>query len=328
MQRLQSNIQIGDFIFDFVTDITVESTWEMFTDTGEITIPRKVQFEGEDISTLFKKGDKVSAQLGYFPNLNDTFQGVISELHIETPIRFEIQDYMWLFKQFTMTKSFKDLKLQELLDFVLESYNASDIKASTGIDIVFETTADVNTGMGKFRINRATGAKVFEEIKNKFGLTTFVRGNTFYIGIAYPFVDTSETHNILFERNIISDDLQFQNEDDIKLKVKAISINDDNEKIEVEVGDPDGDERTQYFYNLSESDLTEQANRRIEKLKFNGYKGSFETFGDPLIKHGDKINLTSNKLPDRDGVYQVSKVTTSFGQSGYRQNVELDLKLS
>jgi hypothetical protein len=69
------------------------------------------------------------------------------------------------------------------------------------------------------------------------------------------------------------------------------------------------------------------ADEEIERLRYEGYRGTFTTFGAPRIEHGDVIDLRSDAYPERDGRYLVRAVTTTFGVGGFRQEVTLDSKI-
>jgi len=125
---------------------------------------------------------------------------------------------------------------------------------------------------------------------------------------------------------VIDNDLIWKNEDETKIKLKAISMLPDNKKIEIEVGDSDGEQRTAHYYDLTEKTLKTIAESEIKKFKFSGFRGGFTMFGSPRIKHGDVIVLKSYKLPERNGTYFVDTVETTFGQNGFRQKIELGRK--
>ena len=97
----------------------------------------------------------------------------------------------------------------------------------------------------------------------------------------------------------------------------------------LEVGDPEGEQRTYHFYNISDKKQLEKvATEKLKASKYTGFKGVFETFGQPLLHHGDRLKMTSTKLPERDGVYLVKSVKRSFSVSGgYRQIFELGFKV-
>lgn len=84
------------------------------------------------------------------------------------------------------------------------------------------------------------------------------------------------------------------------------------------------------------------AKRRLEITKYDGFRGSFTTFGDQLfegfssrdntggfVRHGDTINLEEQERVFKLGIikghqtYFVDGVTYSFGEGGFRQNIQL-----
>ena len=122
--------------------------------------------------------------------------------------------------------------------------------------------------------------------------------------------------------NIISDQsLEQQQAENIRLRIKAISLMPNNKKIKVEVGDADGEHRTLHTYNKTESELKAWAEQEIKRLKRDGLKGSFTTFGAKIV---DKLTAIGIKIDgEKKGVYQVSKNVIKYGTSGYRQEITL-----
>jgi hypothetical protein len=107
------------------------------------------------------------------------------------------------------------------------------------------------------------------------------------------------------------------------LKAKAISWQADNTKIEVEVGDPDGEQRTLHFYGLNKEQLEIRAKAELEKYKYTGYYGNFTTFGEPAIEKGDVVSFIGNKYHP-DGKYLCKELKIKFGTAGYRQAITPD----
>jgi len=314
MVRLSCKIVIGKFVFDYATAIEITSSWDQFTTTAMIKLPHKLEFNGEPIisgeDSLFKRGDAVEIFLGYDDNLVKEFEGFVSDVNPATPMIITCEDLMWKLKQTSLTKSFREVTLKDLL---------SDILSGQGVD--FEA---VDANLGKFRITRANIVEIFEEIKKTYGLVTFAQGGKIFSGLAY-LPELQEERVLDLNHDVVSsDELIFKRADDVKIKVKAISINSDNTREEVEFGDSDGNQTTFTFYNLSKQDLQETAERELEKLKFDGYRGSLVAFGSPFIKHQDVVSITDPKIPERQGRYLVKEVVTTFGVSGFRRKITLD----
>jgi len=319
MKRLFSKITFthasgNTSVFTYVNEISIKSTWKEFVDTCEIIIPKNTEKNGKTLVTglnsLFKRGDKVKVELGYYPKLETYFTGYISKINLDAPLKLFCENEMFLLKQNTLTKSYKNVTLKQLLTDILPAGIKFSVPDAT---------------LGAFRITNVTPLQILEEIKKVYGMEAFFKNGVLYCGLMY-IPEFSKVFNITKERNVIDNSLEWQNEEDVKIKVKAISMKPDNSKIEIEVGDVGGEQRTAHYYNLTETQLREIATREITKFKYTGYRGSFRTFGNSKISHGDIINLRSKKIKEQNGTYFVDGTETTFGQGGFRQNVELGRK--
>jgi hypothetical protein len=139
---------------------------------------------------------------------------------------------------------------------------------------------------------------------------------------------TGKRAKLIFQEDIIEDDLEYLKRDELTFKVKAISMLENNKKIEIEVGDPSGEQRTITKYNLSKEELKKVAEREIETLRYEGFRGKFKTFLQPVMYHGDEIELIDKDLPERNGVYLIEGVDYEIGVSGYFQIITLGAKIS
>lgn len=315
MLRLSSDIQIGAYRLRGVVGVEVRSSWDELTDTCTLTFPRKVDWKGKALATgtdpLFRRDDAVSVRLGYDDENAEVFQGYIAKLKADIPVNIEAQDTAWLLKRETKNVSFRSVELNELLRAIIPS------------QVPFEAPT---IALGPFRISNATPAQVLDYLKQNYTLKSWFRGGKLYVGLAYV-PALQRTHVIRFERNVVQHNLEYLRQEDVKIKLKAISMKPDNSKTEVEVGDADGEQRTVYFYDVPESDLRSMAEKEIERLRYEGYRGSMTTFLAPQVNHGDVVDLRSTSYPERDGRYLVRSVTTRFGMEGGRQEIELDSKI-
>jgi hypothetical protein len=317
----------GKYVIDFVNNIKIESSFETLTDTCTIIVPRKLKFQNKPIiigeDSLFKVGDSVSVTLGYWPKTKTLFEGFITGIKPGKPVEIKCEDAMWLFKQTTFTKSWRSLTLGQMLDELIDVA----IKSPFWINYQLDVDDTLRTSsLGKFVVNNGTPAQVFELLRKNYGFYTFVRNHTIYCGLAY-YPKLRSTGKFVMGENIIKNDLEYQSEKDVKIKIKATSILPNSKKIEVEVGDGDGAVRSLFFYNLDKESLTKIATQNISKYKYSGYKGSFETFGYPFIQHGDACAIVDKYTPERSGEYLAKKVVYSFGMDGYRQEITLDQQI-
>lgn len=74
-------------------------------------------------------------------------------------------------------------------------------------------------------------------------------------------------------------------------------------------------------------DLKRLGSQELSKFYYDGYEGSFETFGEPVTYPGYIIKITDDLYPEKNGKYRVKAVERNFGLNGYRQKITLDIKI-
>lgn len=381
MHRLLSEITINQvpstsyptrnktFVLKFVNDIQIHSTWQNLTDTCRIVLPKKVYVKdqfGKSVNWLWQstigsdstpplilRGDKINIQLGYnYPTktlsevieMNTEFDGFVSEINPRLPITLECEDRMFQLKQIkTPNKAYsnKTYTVQSMIQEMLNAQTStSDIKLVTGSTQGEAIETNIND---IFRTQDDTIGSVLMRLRKEARLFSYFRGNELRCsGIVYYPSDRVQ-RVFAFQKNIISDNLQFKRVEDIKLGAKCYSLNKVNTtstnkngrakvktaRLEVFVGEKEGEIRTLYFWDIKDvTTLAVLGNRELRKFYYTGYNGSFVTFGLPTVKHGDEVVIEDAVLPERNGSYLVKGVKKSFGMNGFRQEVELHLKLS
>lgn len=333
MNRLDSKITFSDpfgnfepQVFDFCTELTIDSSYNNLTDTAEVIIPKKIRYLKEDGSPvdsitrgdnpLFKIGDKVNIKVGYDSKINQAFRGFISGIRQQFPIRFKLEDEVYKLKQTSVTISLNNPTLDDLLGEIF-----------LGVNIEYEVTAAQN--LGKFRITNATPAEVLNELRKKHGIYSFFRDSVMYIGLSVN-PSLQNTHRFEFQtaQLITGDSLTYVDATERKIKVICKSIADDNATLEATAGDSDGEIRTLYFNNYSLADLQSTADRLAEEYRYSGYDGFFTIFATPLVNHGDIAELINRQIPEQSGGYIVIRVVTRCGWSiGGRQDVYIKQKI-
>lgn len=338
--------------FDFVNQIDISTSYEDFTDTAKITIPKQINANGKPISvgeeSIFKRGDSVKIELGYYPNLRTVFEGYITTVNAKSPIIIECEDEMYLLKNtkvlFPKKRTVVDrvtskrgkvhlLKKPRVysstitLSQLLNEFQAVMLEEHDYDLVLDKQTEDISIVLGSFRATNVSITECLDVLKKQYGLYSYFVDKKLHVGLPSDASDT-KTINLIFEENIIDDsNLEYQRSQDVRLRIKAISMKLDNTKTEIEIGDQDGTLRTFHTYNATESALQEFAKLKLNSLKYEGFKGDLTTFGEPYIRHGDAVKLVSKKYPDKDGKYQVVSVKRSFGMNGYKQTCDLGIKL-
>jgi len=175
-----------------------------------------------------------------------------------------------------------------------------------------------------------------ETLKRQYGLKSYVRDGTLYVGFARLTQNRSFTEPIprrtitlRFGRDIIDfGNLTYKTADEIDISLTCISIDENNERISVTAGESYGAQRTLYYYNLSEVDLQKIVDEEVDTFKYNGYRGTVTIFGVPQVKHGDAVRIINDDIKDYEGTYLVSRVVTRFGRRGFRQELTLGQRIN
>ncbi len=316
MKRITCKIEVGNYEFPNVAEVKINSSYETLTDTATLTIPRKLQFEGKAITGdngIFKPGDPVKIYLGYDFNNELLFSGYLTDIKPGTPLEFRCEDEMYQLKKGSLRKSFMPgTKLRDALEYALPGHK---IQCP---DIV----------VGQVRLNNVTPAQMLNELNKTYGFKSWIRNGMLYVGLAYWLeLQQSPAPKFTFNHDIIEHDLTYRDAESVRLRVTATSINKDNTKMEVQVGDPEGEQRTLTYYNVSNKELAEFATRELEKFRYTGYRGTFKSFGTPVVRHGDRVEVVDRTIKDRNGLYIAQSVETIFGQQGYKQVIGLGPKI-
>lgn len=324
--------------FNFVHSIEIESSYENLTDTCKITIPRKLTFEGADLfvgdNPIFKRGDKIEVSIGYVPNITKVFSGYIKTVGSNVPTFLECEDGMYLLKQSKVNYPSKAGLLERISKAPLKFHPQTiqpTLKLKELLDYCFPNTEfEVvdNIDLGKFSIINASPAMLLDKLKSKYSLYSYFRYGVLHVGFANDASITSEAELKMEEVVINSDTLEWSRAEDVRIKCVAISINKDNTKTQVEFGEPNGNQITIHKEDMDAKSLEFAAKEWIKENKYTGYKGDIETFGEPIINHGDRVKLTSTKLPERDGTFLVKKVKRIYSvDSGNHQVLTLGAKV-
>lgn len=302
---------ISSLDFDFVHEIEIEKSRKTLTNTCKITLPRKIKVLNGDINDTLKRGSKVVVKLGYDPELMTEFTGYIARIDAKIPFVVYCEDEMWKLKQNSFTKAFKTVTLKELINYVYSgSSRVADLK------------------LGGFVIKQQSTAQVLEALK-KFGLQCYFDADGVLVADFAGSLTRKRTEVLYdFNTNIIDNDLEYRRKEDIRIRVKGISKLPDGKKIEAFFGDIDGDERTLNFVNLEKSELIKIIQKELDKLKQDGFKNSFTTFGLPYAVPGNVAVLTDPDYPERNGSYLIEAVTITSGVNGFRRKVTLERKLA
>lgn len=305
--------------FDALNSCIIIEDTATLTDTCELLLPKRVDWQGAKLfKTPIKRGDKITVRLGYNGVLKTRFVGYIRTVDAKKPIKIMCEDGMFLLKTVEAKKrGYAKVTLKQLI---------TDLLSGTGI--AFELI-DADIVLGPYRITKNTVAEELNEIKSEFGLRAYFRTvnnvSKLYVGFSYPF-DSRRRESFVYGQNLISEDFVYRIAEDVKIKVKAISVDAKNKRIEVETGDKDGELYTVYKYNVDEAALKRFAETELIRFKTTGFKGSFETFGEPFVNKCDIAHIEASD--NNQGDFLIKKLEVNFGMNGYRQKIEIGQPLN
>lgn len=313
MVNMNSHITIGAYVFKTgkLNGVKIQSSRKVIGDTASIFLPN--YYKGSDrFDSLVQEGDPVEIQLGYDGDYRTEFIGYVKEVKPNTPLEIVCEDETWRLKQEQVSMSWKETTLHDVLRYLVP-------------DVQIEC---INIDLSPFRLDKVSKAEALAKIKKMYGLDVYFRGKKLYVGFAYQESGLNEV-KYHFQKNAIHGDLTFKTKKTVKIKVKAVSILKSNEKLEVEVGDEDGELRTLHFYNITKTDeLKAIAEEKLELLKYDGYRGKMKAKGVPFVVHSTKVQLEDDKYPKRTGKYFIDEITTTYDSGGFNRTIELGRKAS
>lgn len=300
-----------ELIIHQVSAITTETSFKQLTDRATVTLPRNVKFfDKYKVREIFRRGTPIKIEFGYNGDYVTEFEGYITQVSAGIPIVITCEDEMWKLKQLPVNVSFKNVTLQKLLETIAPNY---DVDALEGVEL------------GGVRYANSTVALVLDKLsKDPYNLYSYMKGKQLVCGKYYADDTEEDVVNFHLERNAVSNDLNYRNEEDIILKIKGVSVLKNGSKVEAEIGEDGGDRYQLTYYNIeAKAEVLRLLEKDYEVKKRGGFDGSFTAFGVPSVRHGLKVNITSELYEDRSGVYYIEAVNKTFDKAKIRQEITL-----
>ena len=277
----------------------IDSSINSFSDSAKITLPKNVkEFANQNLNNLIRRGDKVTIYLGYGTVLKKEFHGFVTEVSPQIPIVISCSDEMWQYMKLPVNVSYKNVMLADLMKDILPGITIDSLEIQ----------------LGQVRYAKTTVGAVLEKLKSEYNLVTYLKDGVIMCGKVYSANKKEVVYG--FEQNIKSSNLKFKNKEDILIKLNATSTLSGGTKIEVTVGDEDGEQRNLSYFNIkTKAELEDIATQDLDKFKFTGFSGDFNSYGIPYAEVGWVANIASNESPEKDGKYLIESVITTFDDS-------------
>ena len=323
---LDCSITIDTYTFTQVNNVQVVKSVDLLSDKAVIKLPASALFGNasqgftrKKLETTIKTGMPVQVTLAYKDVASKVeFNGFVAFVKPNTPmVTLECEDAVYTIRKKRINHNFGATTLNAVLAHIVEG---------TGVQLAGDIP---EVAFDKFVIKDKNGAQALEKIRDEYGLSIFIDNNgALYAGLRQN-KGAGDLVTYDLHQNVIKHDLRYRNAEDVRLNVKVIGVQKDNKKIEVIVGDTDGEQRTLHKYNVSDKAILKQIGEaELDELKFDGYEGSITTFLIPDAERGMSAEIIDENYPNRAGRYFVPKVTTTFGVSGARRKIELGNKLA
>ncbi|AQY22974.1 hypothetical protein [Riemerella anatipestifer] len=327
--NINLRIGISDKIqFTKSESITIKSSVETFTDTATIKLPREFKQatkKGESFSIAGKRlldiiqvGDAIKIEAGYNGNYSLEFEGYITKIGAEVPIILDCEDEMWKMKKTKPIKRlYSSVGLKKLLQDLAPGY---EVKVIDDIPL------------GKFAINNSTPYKVFEYLKQNYGIRCFFKGKVLHAGMPIN-LKPENKHIFNLNRNVRKGgDLVYETKEGRKCWVKAISKQKGTSKqVIYEFGEQGENEITLHGpVGLNKEALKKWAESYYNSMIYDGYSGSFDSWGDPQTKAGDSAEIIDPNYPDkhRDGIFYISEVVIDINANdGFKRKNTITFKI-
>lgn len=321
--ELSCRINIGTVTFTSVHELVIRESIHSLVQTAVIKIPLSARLHNAseivpvETHKVFKPGDPVSIELGYNGKLRPEFNGYIKRISYGMPMTIECEDHMFIVRKNHISHTAEDIELKSVAEMCLGGLYAFDGEVPGMI-------------INHLSVNNESAVNLLQSIRNDYGLGIFFTPQAkLYCGTLYGYQAGDVRYDFHTNINPDRNELYWQHEDDIRLKIIAKAWKKDGSLIEKAIGDDDGQVRTLWFYNIENPDLLEQrALAEIGKHKFTGYTGYFETLLEPYACPGMKAVITDPDFPERGGNYYIETVETRFGVSGATRRIEPGIKLN
>lgn len=324
-----------------------------------------VFMRGDKVSVYLGYIYPSTTNAGFNKELNLEFDGYITKVNPRTPIELYCEDAMWLLKQihapnksysgnaYDCGKIIKEMVGNKLpSDFIIRDSAqtkfggefitsnqtvAQALQALKKDAYIYPYVRRITNKDGTYRHEIRVSSVVYypEDLRD-------IVGNSYDNGgsLTPEVLNKERFRNWIFEfqNNIISDELVYSRKDDVNIRVEAKSyyevVEGGKKKLKQitttlpENAPSDSEKRQLVVYGLNTIEkLKSFAQLNLNRVIYEGYKGSITVFGIPSVRHGDLITIIDKKFPERNGAYLCKQVEKRFGINGFRQEITLDMKV-
>lgn len=327
---------------------------------GYLTAPTRYLFNTGDRIQVFAKYEGYetapgSNSDGYLP----IFDGFIFDFYETTPIKIKCVDFVYWFnigiygsKIVTIVKgkkkpqsatgqgvSFQTTTFKAILEDIIDTvnYNIAIWNDDNGTDYPDIVLSDQIFDMDLVNISfiNMSPAAVLEWFKKELGLNITLLNNVLYANLA-----SFTTGQVILQTdtNVIKSGLQTTNLKNfrrksskgsnsifLRVKLKAYFLQQNGTKDSIEVGDPNGQMREVFFYNVKRDEVlyNKMALEALQKFHQDRYTGEIETYLYPYCELFWKVKYFDVRYPERNGSYVITSIQQILSGEGFHRKLKL-----
>jgi len=321
MWTMCCSIKVGKYLFNRVHQCSVKKSLHILGATAVIELPMSMYVDKikKNFIDFVHVNDPVEIKLGYDDNPILEFSGYVSKVNDKDSIlNLECEDNIYKLRSPVANKSWQKAKLAEVVSYIAKACNVEyDAKNIPDIDL--------NPG---FPLKNCNGIQAINILTDSYPVIQAFFDDDGKLVVCMNNAYRQAEVKYAFDKNIISNNLEFKKAEDQKIQVQAISILKNNQRIIETAGDKDGAVRTLYYAGIEDSkQLKALADADIKRYKYTGFSGSFTSFLLPIARIGGTANITDPKH-NRSGSYLIESTEVSFSREGGRRTIELGIDLS
>lgn len=308
-------VLIGNLVFNQVNSIVIDMSVKELGDKAVITLPRNyAKLDGKSVLQMIKTGDPVTIKMGYENDLQTEFTGFLQNIESGAPLRLTVDDEMYPLKRNTWCKSWSNISLRSLLQYIAPKYKIECPE----------------TSLGAFQINNASTFAVLSAINRDYGFYTYIKAGTLYCKFPYDVRGTGAIHSYsLYQYPVKKNDLKYSRAEDKKIRVRVTSNQGKGKTLKYETGAKEGEGslKISSIPGLSASEVETYAKAWYKTLAYDGYTGSITGFGSPRTTPGDTLKITD---PDESitGSYLIESVRITYDlRQGYERENKISFKV-
>lgn len=316
--------------FAAVHDVVIKKSLNNHLDTAVIKLPAVAVIKGKEQSVQtalqFKRGLKISIELGYNGQYVQEFEGYIARVAKAIPCELHCEGYAFELRDKSINKIYRKSDVKTVL---------KDLTASTNITLGKDIDSVAIDRMDYIKYPRMEAlAKLKKDLGNSVNI--WFDGKQLMCGFKYLFFTEKNKKNrpdVVFKtgyNHVRDGQLKERQAGDEAYSVEIITTDAQGKQNKVNAGVANSNVQRKKLNALDATDKKgqEKVALAIDKSKsYNGVEGSITGFLQPSVKPGYKLRLIDKKYEELSGDYLVEEVETQYSTSGGRRKIKLSYKL-